>query len=705
VKLPTTVGVETQTIYEFDHADEDKRWITNGTAGTRKTLSVAPEGLRLDYAKARNMGVTKSPVETRIDVPGQPLRVRWRVWSDGNTEYTNMTWIDADGVRNAQLLGGVKAGWQDVVWTLPSSTKFPIKIAEFQVIETNTARQRDGAIVLDRIEIDRAPEVELPGLEPLRADPLISPDGTTNGKEDWTFATLSDIQFTAADPTLAKVGIAALERIRREKPDLVVLNGDITDLGGPADLELARKTLEQGGCDLIPAGRELPENHTPDPAGDTVPCYYVPGNHESYLAGGQGTLDAWKTEFGAAYRTFDHKGTRFVLLNSALGSLRGSDFDQLMMLERALRSARTDKSIDNVLVFAHHPVDDPAETKASQLTDRTEVQLIKKLLTDFREASGKGAAMTGSHAQIVDVRRDEGVPYTVLPSSGKSPYGTPDRGGMTGWIKWHVDNDATASQQWLTADVRAFATRITLNAPDRVEVGTTATLSGSIVQPSGVNQNGTRIVPLAYPMSVHWGGSSTLAIGRGEAAISAARSAGKVAILDPVTRVLTALRAGSVTVSVTNDSMREFTGKESLAPVTTARTVTVEPKAGPGPRFSANVPVFMAQPAGTTSSGEQVVVTNQGDRPLTISRVGVVADDPGAADAFRTATDDCAGAQLAPAASCIVSVRFAPERADATSRAQLVFDTSASGGRVAVALSGTSISRPKAENAQDGADG
>jgi hypothetical protein len=246
------------------------------------------------------------------------------------------------------------------------------------------------------------------------------------------------------------------------------------------------------------------------------------------------------------------------------------------MLEAALSSARRDRSIDNVLVFAHHPVDDPAETKASQLTDRVEVRLIKKLLTDFREASGKGAAMTGSHAQIVDVHREEGVPYTVLPSSGKAPYGTPGRGGFTGWVEWSVDDDAGAAQQWLTADVRPFASTIALDAPATLQVGSSATLSGSIRQPSGVDQNGTRQVPLAYPMSVHWGGSSSLAIGSGAAAVYAARKAGKVAILDPATREITGLRRGSVKVTVTVDSMREYTDEASLAPIVTERTIEVQ---------------------------------------------------------------------------------------------------------------------------------
>jgi hypothetical protein len=406
----------------------------------------------------------------------------------------------------------------------------------------------------------------------LRPDPLISPDGRFSERDDWTFATLSDVQFTAAQPELTKVAIAALARIRRTDPDLVVLNGDIVDTGSAADVALARDTLEQGGCDLIaPAA-------TQDADAATVPCYYVPGNHESYRAdGSQGTLDAWVAEFGQPHRTFDHRGTRFVLLNSALGSLRGSGFDQLPMLEQALRDARRDRGVDNVLVFAHHPVDDPDEKKASQLGDRREVALIKKLLADFRDDSDKGAAMIGSHAQIVHTRREEGIPFQVLPSSGKAPYGTPDRGGFTGYVRWSLNRDAEADEQWLTADVRAFAQQVELNAPETLAVGRSERLGGSIVQPSGV-QPGTRVVPLAYPMSVHWSGSRCLAIDGSEAA---ARRDGKVAVLDPRTRELTAVRAGTVEVRVTNESMREHTGEASLEPITAARTIRVPGGGGP----------------------------------------------------------------------------------------------------------------------------
>ena len=340
--------------------------------------------LKLTYQARRNMGITWRTAATRPAAPGAPLRIRLRLWSQNALEYSNITYVDAGGTSRSPLGSPIRPGWNTYEWTLPAGVRFPIRVSAFQVIETNVSRQADGAVIFDKLEVDNAVEVPSPPLEPLRQDPMFSADGTTNGKDDWSFATLSDIQFTAASPELAKTGIAALNRIRKTNAELVVLNGDITDLGAPADLDLARETLETGGCDLIQAGG------TPDDDPDTIPCYYVPGNHESYTAAGQGTLDNWVAEFGQPYRTFDHKGTRFILLNSTLGTLRTSSLAQLPMLDEALRDAATDDAVDNVMVFAHHPVDDPGDPDASQLGDRTEVALIEKLLTDFRERSGKG---------------------------------------------------------------------------------------------------------------------------------------------------------------------------------------------------------------------------------------------------------------------------------------------------------------------------
>ncbi len=495
---------------------------------------------------------------------------------------------------------------------------------------------------------------------------------------------------------MVPVAIQALRRIRATRPDLVVLNGDIVDLGAPEDMTLARRTLEQGGCELVPLGTaDLPE-----PTDSTIPCLYVPGNHESYVAGGQGTLDAFRAEFGRDYGYTDHKGTRFITLNSSYGSLRSSDFDQLPYFQEALDDAASDDAIDNVMVFAHHPVDDPAETKSSQLTERTEVQLIKKLLSDFRDDSGKGVAMVGSHAQIMNVHREEGVPYVVLPSSGKAPYGTPDRGGITGWVRWGVDSDENAAGQWLEGDVHPFAQTIDLQTPETLEVGGAAQLGGTLVQPSGVG-NGTRTVPLRYPLSLRWSGSEQLAIGSGEEAIEAARDADKVAILDPATGELTALAEGSVDVTVAADSMRDG---DDMAPITTTKTIAVRPSTAPGAKAWIAAPTFPDQFANTIGAAQPVTVSNTGDEPLELTLKGVTAVDGPAGD-FVVADDACTTKTVAPGGSCTVLVRFAPSRESATSTAKLVFAANTAERRHTVTLSATSTTLPKGDKGDRGEQG
>lgn len=710
-KLPITVGVQTVAPYAFDDdAAATGRWTFNGTSGATSEITKDPEGLRLDFSATRNKGITAASVPARwVEIPGQPLHVRVTMKSDVMVPsgLTYAGFWDASG-KSLGLYGtGLVASdaWQHVTFTIPSTATFPVRFNSFQGINTALDQQQAGRFIFGGIEADVPTEIELPAQEPLRSDRLVSPDGDLGEGEDWSFATLSDVQFTADSPDLTKVAVAALARIRAQQPDLVVLNGDIVDRGLPADIALARETLEAGGCDLIAIGAEPPAESAPDPSTGTVPCYYVPGNHESYgVNNTQSTLEAWTAEFGRPYRTFDHKGTRFVLLNSALGSLRGSVWEQLPMLRDALASAATDPAISNVMVFAHHPVDDPAETKSSQLGDRIEVRLVEKLLADFREQSDKGVAMVGSHAQIADVQRTEGVPYVVLPSSGKSPYGVPDRGGFTGWLQWGVDRDAAAGEQWLTADVRAFSQETVIDAPETLEVSVDASVGGRIVQPSGVAA-GSRVVPLAYPMSVHWSGDPALAIGSGEAAVAAARTARKVAILDPGTQQLTGLRTGEVTLSVTNDSMREYVDEASLAPVTADRTVQVVAFQGPGPRVDALPPVFPAQVVGTTGVGQRVTVTNSGDRPLQITRVGVQPSGTSPGGEFVLAGETCVEATVAPGDSCAALVRFSPSVADTTSTGELVLRANTPEGQVEVSLTGLSTAPPTAEPGQPGEAG
>ena len=66
--------------------------------------------------------------------------------------------------------------------------------------------------------------------------------------------------------------------------------------------------------------------------------YYVPGNHESYGVNNvQETLANFEAQFGKPFRAFDHKGTRFILLASSLGTLR-APLEQLPFFKQQLET-------------------------------------------------------------------------------------------------------------------------------------------------------------------------------------------------------------------------------------------------------------------------------------------------------------------------------------------------------------------------------
>src|SRR5262249_24387374 len=137
--------------------------------------------------------------------------------------------------------------WQKFSADLPTSgVQYPVRVDNVRLIATAATRLYKGSFLIDDLQIDVPSEIDPPAPDPLLADRLISPDGSLDGK--FTYAALSDAQFTAAQPELTKVAIAALKRIRAQHPDFLILNGDIVDTGYPEDIALARTTLEAGGC-------------------------------------------------------------------------------------------------------------------------------------------------------------------------------------------------------------------------------------------------------------------------------------------------------------------------------------------------------------------------------------------------------------------------------------------------------------------------
>ncbi|MDT0265088.1 phosphodiester glycosidase family protein [Streptomyces sp. DSM 44915] len=534
--LAVTVGLDDTTVADFSDAAE---WTF---AHARADGSVAPEpagregeGLRLAYDFSLSTATRAAYVYPPAPrpVPGQPARFTLWVNGDGHGAWPSLQLRDARGtdlVLRAEHLDF--EGWRQLVFEVPQGTAYPVSVHRLYLAETRPDQSYTSEVVLDELRALTPPEVELPA-PPASHQPLIDSAAGTDGR-DWRFAVVSDAQFVARAPESELVQSArrSLREARAADPDFVLINGDLVDEGAPEDLAFARTVIEE----------EL---------GDELPWYYVPGNHE--VMGG--SIDGFRAEFGATQLTFDHRGTRFVTLDTSALTLRGGGFAQIRELRAQLDAAAEDRSIDSVVVVGHVPPRDTMAQPASQLTDRWEAALLERWLTDFRQRSGKGVAYFGAHVGVFDTYRLDGVPYVIGGNAGKEPATVPEEGGFNGWLLVGVDGVSRGAQRevqrsperpgpdWLSVRTMARVDGLELRAPASLTVGEAAT-AGAVVTQDGAGE--AREVPVGPLVSADWSGSRGLHLGPADEAGHRA-----VAAFDPATGELTGLRPGEATLEVT----------------------------------------------------------------------------------------------------------------------------------------------------------
>ncbi|NSC21035.1 multidrug transporter [Streptomyces albus subsp. chlorinus] len=528
-RLAVTVGLREQTVADFDDASAWK------FSAARATGSVAPEpsgkeggGLKLSYDFTQSTATRAAYATPPADrsIPGQPRGFTLWIRGDGSGAWPSLHLKDAAGTD--QVLRGPLVDWRDwrqVTFDVPEGVAYPLTLRRFYLAETRPQAQYKGQVVLDELVARTPPDVALPAAGRPH-DPLVSTAAEVAGR-DWRFAVMSDAQFVARDPDSEAVRQArrTLREIRAARPDFLVVNGDLVDEGSPADLAFARKLLTE----------EL---------GDALPWYYVPGNHE--VMGG--SIADFVKEFGPAQRTFDHKGTRFLTLDTSSLTVRGGGYGQFQELRRQLDEAARDRRVTSVAVIQHVPPRDPTPQQASRLTDRMEADLLEDWLSRFRARSGKGAALVAGHVGTFDASRVDGVPYLVNGNAGKSPAAPPDQGGFTGWSLLGIDKGRPHRDgDWLSVQTRAHVDRLTLQAPERLSVGGSGTASATVEQGTGP---GARRVPVGWPVSADWPGSAGLCV-RGS--VPRGRC---VAGYDPKSGVLRGRAPGTVTLSVLVNGVR-----------------------------------------------------------------------------------------------------------------------------------------------------
>ena len=533
--LPVTVGLQEVLLEDFT---DPAGWTF---LGERATGAIAPTpdghdgaGLRLTYDFTQSTGTRTGGAvgPAGMVIPGQPKALRLWVNSTGKGEWASLQVWDG----NNQLLPAFRAGyltttgWKQLEFAVPAGTTYPLTFRRFYGAETVATQSYQGDLVIDQLTALVPPPLEVPE-QPVVADPVVIQDGTADAP--WRFAVMSDAQFVARDPDSDLVAQArrTLREIRAARPDFLVINGDLVDEASPADFALAKKILDE----------ELQGE---------LKYYYVPGNHER----ADNSLANFREVFGETQQTFDHRGTRFITMDTSGINLRVSDWTQLGRLRAELDRAAKDRRVKSVVLVQHVPTDDPTPANASELSDRKEAATIDQWLAEFQDDTGKGTAFIGAHVGTFHASHVDGVPHFVNGNSGKNPSTPPGQGGFTGWSMWGVDSRGRPGD-WLGAEVRPHVDSLDLAAPETVPVGQSTVVSAALKQ-------GTRTVPVAYPVTADWSGSPNLHIGSRDGL-----RPWHAAWFDPATGKLTAFRPATVTLAVTVNGVRD---QAAIALVATA---------------------------------------------------------------------------------------------------------------------------------------
>ena len=517
--LPVTVGLAEVSVADFA---DPTGW---QFFGERATGAIAPvaghdgQGLRLTYDFTQSTGTRTggAVAPAGLTIPGQPKALRLWVNSTGKGEWASLQVWDGNGL----LLPAFRSdyltftGWRQLEFAVPAGTVYPLTLRRFYAAETVSTASYQGDLVIDGLTAMVPPPLDVPPT-PVVRDPVITQNGTVGGAP-WRFAVMSDAQFVAREPDsdIVRNARRTLREIRAAKPDFLIINGDLVDEASAADFALAKRVLDE----------EL--------AG-TLPYYYVPGNHER----GNNSLDNFRAVFGDTQQVVDHRGTRFITMDTSGINIRASDWTQLGRLRTELDRAAKDRRVKSVVLVEHVPPRDPTPARASELSDRKEAATIESWLSDFQDRTGKGTAFIGAHVGTFHASHVDGVPYFINGNSGKNPSTQPAEGGFTGWSLWGVDPRGEPGD-WLATEVRPHVDTLTVTAPATLPIGQSTVVAASLTQAN-------RTVPVAYPVSAKWSASPNVHIG-------AKRDAKRyhTAVFDPATGTLTALRPSTVTIAVT----------------------------------------------------------------------------------------------------------------------------------------------------------
>ena len=550
---------QTEHVYDVRHADELARWNVNGTRrGHQRARRRRRRPLQARPTRPSATWASAGGVAARADSAPRPAAASACGCGQGDGAASGST----ISLRRRRRQGHAASpglrrpdGLDEVLRSrCRPGVEFPIPISAFQVHRDQRRPAERRRVHLRRAR-GRHPERRSRARRstPLRRTALFSrrrhaPTARTTGRSP-RCPTSSSRPPPGRWPRSASRRSSASARTT---PDLVVLNGDITDRGcagrpRPRPPDARGRRLRPGPGRRQRRGRRRPRTRSR--------ACYVPGNHESYGTAQPDALDRRVRRSRTARST-----TRARASSCSTATLRHVARLGLGAAADAAGGAATPRP--TTPRSSRHGLRPPPGRRPGP-GDASPARRPQRGRAD-REAADRlprepaRAWMVGSHAQIAN----------VAPRRGRAVHGAPVVAASRRTARRTAAASRAGCAAASTAQRRSSGSRPTCarsrsqrhsTGPDALEVGESAHARRR-ARAALRRRHGTRVVPLRYPMSVRWSGSRRC---RSAARVDDARRAGKVALLTRARASSPRVRAGEVTVTATTDSMRDG---DDLAP-------------------------------------------------------------------------------------------------------------------------------------------
>lgn len=381
-----------------DPLSDPARW---SVATTRATASLAPVpaadlpaasgALQLTYDfRGQPAGTTVASVlpTAPLSLPAGTRELSLQVRGDGAGGWLRGI-LRVDGAdRPVTFAPRVDwTGWRRLTVAVPDGAR-QVALGRVYLAQTDSGARAAGRLDLAQLTARVAPAAA-PGRSGPRdrslgpvADPVRSA------------AVLSGTHVRADDPgSVQALELTVRAAVATGTPQLL-LAGDVV---GPAG---GRGTAADVDAVVAVLARSVPSG---------VRWTWLPGDGEvgTTAAGG---VDS--TGDRATHRRLDVAGTRYLLLDSAGGSLRTADFDQLPWLRDELAAAGADPGVSGVVVLSPRG----PGTGADDLADPDETSLLRTWTAALAAAGTPVSVVAGSAA--VGAHRVEGVLEVDLPGGG-----------------------------------------------------------------------------------------------------------------------------------------------------------------------------------------------------------------------------------------------------------------------------------------------